>query len=266
LRDFPGTANALGRSQTVNGGELRSINIVRGGQDPPGAQPAVILPVDAAQGGCAHYPNKLQPLRRIPPLHYCQHLQSQSAVKPMPFATLVSAGAQRGRQGHVDLSHNNVGIDIRQQGPNLVVEFLKTGLPENLRRRMEVNDFATPVTTINALPQGENARLIISPKGLWEHNAYQSDNQFVIEVKTIIEDPNKLVQGYGRGFQGEKLSLNFQNIDVRAVLQVIADFTDFNIITSDTCRQSDFEFGCARDQALDIICRRKAWICARAAT
>lgn len=76
--------------------------------------------------------------------------------------------------------------------------------------------------------------MVIAPKGLWEHNAYQSDNQFVVEVKQVYEDPNKLVQGSRKGFQGEKLSLNFQNIDVRAVLQVIADFTDFNIITSDT--------------------------------
>jgi type IV pilus assembly protein PilQ len=101
--------------------------------------------------------------------------------------------------------------------------------------------------------------MVISPKGLWEHNAYQSDNQFVVEVKQVVEDPNKLVQGSGKGYQGEKLSLNFQNIDVRAVLQVIADFTDFNIITSDTVggsltlRLKDVPW----DQALDIILQAK---------
>jgi type IV pilus assembly protein PilQ len=96
---------------------------------------------------------------------------------------------------------------------------------------------------------------VIEPKGLWEHNAYQSDTQFVIEVKPIKEDPNKLVQGSRGGYNGEKLSLNFQNIEVRAVLQVIADFTNLNIITSDTVggsltlRLKDVPW----DQALDII-------------
>jgi type IV pilus assembly protein PilQ len=122
-----------------------------------------------------------------------------------------------------------------------------------------VTDFATPITAVNTQPQGDNIRMVISPKGLWEHNAYQSDNQFVVEVKQLVEDPNKLVQSGRRGYQGEKLSLNFQNIDVRAVLQVIADFTDFNIITSDTVggnltlRLKDVPW----DQALDIILQAK---------
>ncbi len=97
--------------------------------------------------------------------------------------------------------------------------------------------------------------MVIAPTGLWEHNAYQSENQFVIEVKRVVEDPNKLVQGSRGRYQGEKLSLNFQNIDVRAALQVIADFTNLNIITSDTVggsltlRLKDVPW----DQALDII-------------
>ncbi len=97
--------------------------------------------------------------------------------------------------------------------------------------------------------------MTITPRGQWEHSAYQSDNQFVLEVKPVKEDPNKLVQGAGRAFSGEKLSLNFQSIDVRSVLQVIADFTNFNIVTSDsvkgnlTLRLKDLPW----DQALDII-------------
>jgi type IV pilus assembly protein PilQ len=100
--------------------------------------------------------------------------------------------------------------------------------------------------------------MLIEPKGLWEHSAYQSDTQLVIEVKPVKEDPNKLVQG-SQGYRGERLSLNFQNVEVRAVLQVIADFTGLNIVTSDTVsgnltlRLKDVPW----DQALDIVMRAK---------
>jgi type IV pilus assembly protein PilQ len=174
-----------------------------------------------------------------------------------------SVNFRRGRDGEgrivVDLSDSNTGIDVRQQGPNLVVDFINTDAPEAVQRKLDVTDFATPVTTITTLRQGSNTRMVIAPSGLWEHNAYQSESQFVVEVRRLIEDPNKLVQGARGQYQGEKLSLNFQNIDVRAVLQVIADFTNFNIITSDTVsgnltlRLKDVPW----DQALDIILQAK---------
>jgi type IV pilus assembly protein PilQ len=153
----------------------------------------------------------------------------------------------------IDLTDTTTGIDIRQQGQNIVIEFLKTSLPENLRRRLDVIDFATPVQTVSAFQQGENVRVVIEAKGQWEHNAYQSDTQFVVEVKAATQDPSRLSQR-GR-YSGEKLSLNFQNVEVRAVLNVLADFTDLNIITSDTVagsitlRLKDVPW----DQALDII-------------
>jgi type IV pilus assembly protein PilQ len=118
---------------------------------------------------------------------------------------------------------------------------------------MDVVDFATPVNTVSTFQQGENVRMVIEPKGQWEHNAYQSDNQFVIEVKPVAIDPSRAAQR--DRYTGEKLSLNFQNVEVRAVLNVIADFTDLNIITSDTVsgnitlRLKDVPW----DQALDII-------------
>ena len=170
---------------------------------------------------------------------------------------------RRGRNGEgrivVDLSDNTTGIDIRQQGRALVVDFLKTSVPRNLERRLDVADFNTPVLSVETFSQADNARMVIEPKGLWEHSAYQADNRFIIEVKPIQEDPNKLVQGTRGGYKGEKLSLNFQNIEVRAVLQVIADFTGLNIITSDTVQGSltlrlkDVPW----DQALDIILQTK---------
>jgi type IV pilus assembly protein PilQ len=164
---------------------------------------------------------------------------------------------RRGRAGEgrviVDLSDTSTGIDIRQQGQNIVVEFLKTTLPDNLRRRLDVVDFGTPVNLVSTFQQGENVRMVIEPKGQWEHNAYQSDTQFVLEVKPVVADPSRAAQR-GR-YTGEKLSLNFQNVEVRAVLNVIADFTDLNIITSDTVsgnitlRLKDVPW----DQALEII-------------
>ena len=158
----------------------------------------------------------------------------------------------------VDLANNQVGVDIRQQGQNLVVEFLRTSLPEGLRRRLDVTDFGTPVQTITTVQTGDRVRMVIEPKGLWEHSAYQSDNQLVVEVRQQKVNADKLTQG--PGYRGDKLSLNFQNIDVRSLLQVIADFTNFNIVTSDTVQGSltlrlkDVPW----DQALDIILQAKS--------
>jgi type IV pilus assembly protein PilQ len=170
---------------------------------------------------------------------------------------------RRGKDGEgrlvVDLSNPQIGVDIKQQGSTIIVDFLRTSLPDNLRRRLDVGDFGTPVKFVRAVQQGENARLIIEPTGLWEHNAYQSENQFIVEVKPVKEDPNKLVQGTRLGYRGDRLSLNFQSVDVRALLQVIADFTNLNIVTSDsvagslTLRLKDVPW----DQALDIIMQSK---------
>lgn len=157
----------------------------------------------------------------------------------------------------VNLPNNQVGVDIRQQGQNLVVEFLKSTAPEALRKRLDVTDFGTPVQSISTVQVGDRVRMTVEPRGVWEHSAYQSDNQFVLEVRPMKLDPNKLTQG--PGYNGEKLSLNFQNIDVRSLLQVIADFTNFNIVTSDTVsgnvtlRLKDVPW----DQALDIILQAK---------
>ena len=157
----------------------------------------------------------------------------------------------------VGLANTQVGVDIRQQGQTLVVEFLRSTLPDALRRKLDVSDFGTPVQTVSTQQTGDRVRLVVEPRGSWEHSAYQTDNQFVLEVRPMKIDPNKLTQG--PGYAGEKLSLNFQNIEVRALLQVIADFTNFNVVTSDTVtgsvtlRLKDVPW----DQALDIILQSK---------
>jgi type IV pilus assembly protein PilQ len=264
--DFPGVKNALGRnSQTVNEGDLRSISLVQVGD-----RTRVVLNLRHVRQATTRIEGKDLYITiggvvtdSVAKAEQSSMPQFAQAKPSADRASIRDINFRRGKGGEgrviVDLSDSNVGIDIRQQGANLVVEFQKTDLPDTLRRRLDVTDFATPITTVNTLAKGENIRMVISPKGLWEHNAYQSDNQFVVEVKPLVEDPNKLVQGGRRGYQGEKLSLNFQNIDVRAVLQVIADFTDFNIITSDTVggsltlRLKDVPW----DQALDIILQAK---------
>jgi type IV pilus assembly protein PilQ len=134
---------------------------------------------------------------------------------------------------------------------------MKTSLPEGLRRRMDVADFGTPVKTVSTFQTGDRVRVIIEPQGQWVHSAYQTDNQFVVEIKPVKIDSTKLSPG--PGYTGQKLSLNFQSIEVRSLLQVIADFTSLNIITSDsvngsvTLRLQDVPW----DQALDIILQAK---------
>lgn len=177
--------------------------------------------------------------------------------------TVTNIDFTRGKNGEgrimVDLSDSTTGIDIRQKGKTVTVEFVNTDLPANLERRLNVINFNTPVLYIDTMKQGNNTRMVIEPQGNWEQSAYQADKRFIIDIKPIVEDPNKLVQGTKSGYSGEKLSLNFQNIDVRSVLQVIADFTGFNIITSDTVsgnltlRLKDVPW----DQALDIIMQSK---------
>ncbi len=181
-----------------------------------------------------------------------------------PRASLRDIDFRRGRDGEgrviVDLSDGGPGVDVRLEGSTIVVDFLEVALPENLRRRLDVTDFGTPVRSVRAFQQGDRARLVIEPSGQWEHNAYQSDTQFVIEVKAIREDPNRLAQGSQPQYRGERLSLNFQNVDIRALLQIIADFTNLNIVTSDTVtgsltlRLKDVPW----DQALDIILQSRS--------
>ena len=254
--DFPSTANNLGRtSQEIGERDLRSMNLVQVGD-----RTRMVLNLR----NMVQYDAKVDGRTIMIALTMAQSAPAAGAARFAEGRTDVSHSVKditfrRGRLGEgrivVDLSDISTGIDIRQQGQTLVVELLKTKLPDTLRKRFDVVDFATPVQTMSAFQQGDNVRIVIEPKGLWEHNAYQTDSQFVVEVKPVQVDPNKLVQGSRGGYSGEKLSLNFQNVEVRSVLNVIADFTDLNIITSDsvggnlTLRLKDVPW----DQALDLI-------------
>lgn len=261
--DFTNTTNGLGKSsQTYNEGDLRSANIVQAGDRTRlvfnlGKAMSYDMKAEGNSLLVTLLPAATPGTTNAEVTHFAEPRPSrvETSIRDISF--------RRGKEGEariaVDLSDANAGIDIRQQGANLIVDFVKVTVPESLRKRLDVTDFATPVTVVDTLQQGSNVRMMITPQGLWEHNAYQTDTQFVIEVKQIIEDPNKLVQGSRGGYQGEKLSLNFQNVDVRRLLQVIGEFTGLNMVVSDSVGGSitlilkDVPW----DQALDIILKQK---------
>ena len=258
--DFPGVSNGLGRpSVDINQGNLKTVNVVQAGD-----RTRLVLNLKQATSYKTELRGKsllvtLEPVAVAAPAAATAVVFAENRnldvlpIKDMDFRR----GADGAGRVIVDLPNNQVGVDIKQQGQSLVVEFLKSSLSEGLRRRLDVADFGTPVQSVTSFQSGDRVRMIIEPRGAWEHSAYQSDNQLVVEVRQQKTDPTKLTQGVG--FSGEKLSLNFQNIEVRALLQVIADFTNFNIVTSDTVtgavtlRLKDVPW----DQALDIILRAK---------
>lgn len=262
--DFPGTANALGRSnQTVNEGDLKSFNIVQVGD-----RTRLVLNLVRNM----NYSTRIDGKSLYVTLSAMSLAADSGARKAIRFAEENVGGAthairditfRRGKDGEgriiVDLSDSGTGIDIRQQGSALVVDFLKTSLPENLRRSLDVTDFATPVTNVTTGAQSGNVRMTVSPKGLWEHNAYQSDNQFIIEVKKIVEDPSKLVQGSKLGYQGPRVSINYQNGDVRALLRLMAEELGLNAVISETVSGTTTLVlkDVPADQVVDIIFQQK---------
>ncbi len=170
---------------------------------------------------------------------------------------------RRGEKGEgriiVDLADPNTPVDLKTRGEQVTVVFLNSSISDELERRLDVIDFGTPVKTIDAFNQNGNVKIVITGMGEFEQLAYQADNSFTIDVKPILRETAADIQKNKLAFKGERLSLNFQSIEVRAVLQLIADFTDLNLITSDsvkgnvTLRLKNVPW----DQALDIILRSK---------
>lgn len=264
--DFPGTGNNLGRSnQSVDSGGLRSYNVVQVGERTrlvlnlnqamtfevrrDGKEVYVTLrPVDAEKAVTTAAP---------------KIVETKAALAAANANSIRDIAFRRGADGEgritVDLTDANAAIDIRQQGPNLVVDFLKVSLPTALARRMDVTDFATPVTRIDSVAQGDNTRMTIVPHGLWEHTAYQTDNLFVVEVKPIIENPGKLVQGSRLGYQGPKVSISYYNGDVRQLLRVMAEELGLNAVINETVSGTTTLVlkDVPADQVLDIILQQK---------
>lgn len=262
--DFAGTGNASGRTnQVVNEGDLKSLNVVQVGD-----RTRLVLNLVRNM----NYSTRLDGKSMYVTLKEMGKATDARSTQATRFAEESVVGVKhairdiafrRGKDGEarivVDLSDTGTGIDLRQQGSALVVDFLKTTLPENLRRKLDVTDFGTPVTSVVSGPHGENVRMTISPTGLWEHNAYQSDNQFVIEVKKIVEDPHRIGQGSKIGYQGPRVSINYQNGDVRALLRLMAEELGLNAVISETVTGSTTLVlkDVPADQVIDIIFQQK---------
>jgi type IV pilus assembly protein PilQ len=263
--DFGATTNATGKNvQEINLGEVRGVNVVQAGERtrlvmnlkrPATYSTAidgksVVVTVAGTGAGAAATQAFAAPA------------PNAAAPAAAPRQTLRNLDFRRGSNGEgrivVDLPNNAVPVDVRQLGNKVQVDFMNTGLPETLRRRLDVTDFGTPVSRVTTSAIGANVRMVIEAQGQWEQSVYQSDTQLVVAVRPVKEDPNKLTQGT-QGYRGEKISFDFQNIEVRAALQAVADISSLNIIASDsvsgslTLRLKDVPW----DQALDVILQSK---------
>ena len=267
--DFGATGNATGKNtQELNVGDVRTINVAQAGE-----RTRLVLNLKRALNYAAAIDGKSVIVTIEGSGGVAQAVNARGL--PVQQVSVASSGAgagarqmlrdldfKRGPNGEgrivVDLPNSQVAVDVRQQGNSVLVDFLKTGLPPSLRRRLDVTDFGTPVSSVTTAAQGDGVRMTIAASGAWEQSVYQSDTQLVISVKPVKEDINKLGLG-GPGYRGEKLSFNFQNVEVRAVLQAIADISGLNIITSDsvggslTLRLKEVPW----DQALDVVLQAK---------
>ncbi|NOZ37479.1 MAG: type IV pilus secretin PilQ [Gammaproteobacteria bacterium] len=182
---------------------------------------------------------------------------------PSSSANILNVDFHRGEKGEgrvvVTLADPNTAVDIKKHGNEVLVTFKNSALSEDLERRMDVIDFATPVKTIDAFNMGKDVRLVITASGQFDHIAYQADEKLTIDIKPIVKTVDAKKKKRQFGYTGERLSLNFQNIEVRAVLQLLADFTGINMVTSDTVagnltlRLKNVPW----DQALDIVLKTK---------
>jgi len=190
---------------------------------------------------------------------------SSPAAAPVAYGqrSVTDVDFRRGEQGEgrviITLSDPSIPVDMRQEAGKIVLELPNTSLPESLERRLDVTDFATPVKLIDTESRGGGVRMKIASIGAYDHLAYQSDNQFTVEIRETTEEEKEERRKQEFGYTGERLSLNFQDIEVRSVLQLLADFTGTNIVVSDTVagnltlRMQNVPW----DQALDIVLKTK---------
>jgi type IV pilus assembly protein PilQ len=258
--DFPGTKNQLAeRSQSIGIGMADSITSV----EAQGRTRVVINLVEMVPYEAHAEGNKVVVTIQSSSVQQSTASAAITAAKGGPRPQIENVDFRRGEHGEgriiVSLSDPSIPVDMQQEAGKVVVDFYRTQLPSELERRLDVMDFATPVKTIDTYTRGENVHLVITPTGEYEHLAYQSDNEFIIEIRKITEEEVEERKKDEFGYAGERLSLNFQDIEVRSVLQLIADFTGINIVVSDTVggsltlRLKNVPW----DQALDIILKTK---------
>jgi type IV pilus assembly protein PilQ len=255
--DFPGVSLNLPRkTEDINVGMARSVTAVEAG----GRSRVVLSLVKLVP-----YRIKVSGNQVVLTLDSTGSTTSQAAAKRAAGITgsIESIDFRRGEGGEgrimVTLSDPAIVVNTFEQGDDIIVEFIGVQLPENLSRRLDVIDFATPVKIVDTKQAGENVRMVIEAGGAFDHLAYQSDDLFTLDVKALSEVEKERARKDKFTYTGERLSLNFQNIEVRAVLQLIADFTGLNMVASDTVsgnltlRLKNVPW----DQALDIILKTK---------
>lgn len=267
--DFPDTASTLPRKKDIGVGVVRSINAV----ESRGRTRIVInldkmVPYETRVEDGAVYIVVEGPSAQAGTGSASALSMSGPAAAPATGERRAAVRNQvtnidfsRGRAGEgrvsVSLSDPGIPVNVDHAGGRILIDFINARLPEDLRRRMDVVDFATPVTLIDSFAQDGTVRLVVETQGAFEHMAYQADTLFTLEVKPIT--PEEQEARRKAEYTGERLSLNFQDIEVRAVLQIIADFTGMNMVTSDsvqgsvTLRLQNVPW----DQALDIVLKSK---------
>lgn len=197
-----------------------------------------------------------------------------AAVAPRPVAapakvytpvakTIRGVDFQRGTAGEgnvvIDLSDPTIAPDIQEHDGKIILSFARTQLPDRLRVRLDVKDFATPVQFVNAAATGDRAVITVEPSGTFDYSTYQTDNKLTVSIRPMTVDDLQKRNADRNSYSGEKLSLNFQDIDVRSVLQLIADFTNLNLVASDTV-QGGITLRLQNvpwDQALDLVLKTK---------
>ncbi|MDH0700794.1 type IV pilus secretin PilQ [Pseudomonas toyotomiensis] len=270
--DLPGVSNRLGsKNREIGMGNARSLTVVE-------AKDRTRLIVNLTN--LAPYTtrvdgNTLFVVVGDGPVSSSSSVSSVPVASPAPVVSAPTARAvagvrsvsdidfQRGEQGEgnivISLSDPRISPDVQEQGGKIRIDFPKTQLPESLRVRLDVKDFATPVQFVNASSSADRASIVVEPAGLYDYLVFQADNKLTVSVKPLTEEDAVRRKADRFTYTGEKLSLNFQDIDVRSVLQLIADFTDLNLVASDTVR-GNITLRLQNvpwDQALDLVLKTK---------
>ncbi len=268
--DLPNTALALqSRRQDVNSGPLTTINTAEAnGRTRVVLNLNEIVPYQTRVEGNSVYVTLGQAPGAPPPPAFA----AQPAPRNAPAAAAAGGdrsirnidfrrGADGSGQVVVELNDPRTTVDVREEGGRIVVDFQNTTLPPDLMKRLDVTDFATPVYTVDAVRSNRDARLVVSAAAEYDQVAYQTDNLFTLELKPSVQKAAATagVFDQNREYTGERLTMNFQDLETRAVLQLIADFSDLNIVVSDTVQGSVTLRlqNVPWDQALDIVMTTK---------
>ena len=266
--DLPGVSNKLGaRNRELGVGNARSVTVVEAqGRTRLIVNLTSLVPYSTRVDG-----NNLFVLlgEGGTPAPVAAPAPAQPVVGTAPVERVIAGKSisnvdfRRGEDGAgnvvITLSDPSVSPNIEEQGGKIRVSFAKTQLPEALRVRLDVQDFATPVKFVDSSSRADGATISIEPTGRYDYLAYQTDDKLTISVKPLTESEAEQRKAEHFAYSGEKLSLNFQDIDVRSVLQLIADFTDLNLVASDTVsgnitlRLQNVPW----DQALDLVLKTK---------